>query len=88
MGCPQGLPDGSPTGGAPGKPGRVAAAASCQWVPAAGYGFYVALITADYYYNLTFVQLGLIDLELLARRRELPPETVADSDAPPRGGRC
>ena len=33
-----------------------------QWVPLAGYGFYVALLTAGYYYNLTFVQLGLIDL--------------------------
>jgi len=33
-----------------------------QWVPIAGYGFYVALLTAGYYYNLTFVQLGLVDL--------------------------
>ena len=31
-------------------------------MPVAGYGFYVALLTAGYYYNLTFVQLGLIDL--------------------------
>jgi MFS family permease len=28
----------------------------------AGYGGYIALLTAGYYYNLTFVQLGLIDL--------------------------
>lgn len=33
-----------------------------EWVPLAGYAFYVALLTAGYYYNLTFVQLGLIDL--------------------------
>jgi len=33
-----------------------------EWVPIAGYAFYVALLTAGYYYNLTFVQLGLIDL--------------------------
>lgn len=33
-----------------------------DWVPVAGYGFCVTLLTAGYYYNLTFVQLGLIDL--------------------------
>jgi MFS family permease len=33
-----------------------------QWVPVIGYGFYVAALTAGYYYNLTFVQLGLVDL--------------------------
>jgi MFS family permease len=33
-----------------------------DWVTLAGYLFYVALMTAGYYYNLTFVQLGLIDL--------------------------
>ena len=27
-----------------------------------GYAFYVVLIAAGYYYNLTFVQLGLLDL--------------------------
>lgn len=27
-----------------------------------GYAFYVAVLSAGYYYNLTFVQLGLIDL--------------------------
>jgi MFS family permease len=32
------------------------------WVPLAGYVFYVAALTAGYYYNLTFVQLGLVDL--------------------------
>ena len=33
-----------------------------QWVPVAGYGLFVALMVAGYYYNITFVQLGLIDL--------------------------
>ncbi len=33
-----------------------------RWVPVAGYGFTIALLTGGYYYNLTFVQLGLIDL--------------------------
>jgi hypothetical protein len=33
-----------------------------QWVPVTGYVFYVAALTAGYYYNLTFVQLGLVDL--------------------------
>ena len=33
-----------------------------RWAPVAGYAFYVTLLTGGYYYNLTFVQLGLIDL--------------------------
>lgn len=33
-----------------------------RWVPVMGYVFYVSALTAGYYYNLTFVQLGLIDL--------------------------
>jgi hypothetical protein len=33
-----------------------------QWIPVTGYVFYVAALTAGYYYNLTFVQLGLVDL--------------------------
>jgi MFS family permease len=33
-----------------------------DWVPVIGYLFYVAALTAGYYYNLTFVQLGLVDL--------------------------
>lgn len=33
-----------------------------MWIPVAGYVFYVAALTAGYYYNLTFVQLGLVDL--------------------------
>lgn len=33
-----------------------------RWVPVVGYACYVTLLTAGYYYNLTFVQLGLIDL--------------------------
>ncbi|MFA9429426.1 MFS transporter [Egicoccus sp. AB-alg2] len=33
-----------------------------DWVPVVGYLFYVAAMAAGYYYNLTFVQLGLVDL--------------------------
>ncbi|ELZ32421.1 major facilitator transporter [Halogeometricum pallidum JCM 14848] len=33
-----------------------------RWVTVAGYGLFVALMVAGYYYNITFVQLGLIDL--------------------------
>jgi len=33
-----------------------------RWMVAAGYVFYVAVLAAGYYYNLTFVQLGIIDL--------------------------
>jgi MFS family permease len=33
-----------------------------RWMVAAGYLFYVAVLAAGYYYNLTFVQLGIIDL--------------------------
>lgn len=33
-----------------------------RWMVAAGYIFYVAVLAAGYYYNLTFVQLGIIDL--------------------------
>ena len=33
-----------------------------RWVPVVGYVFYILALTAGYYYNLTFVQLGLIDL--------------------------
>jgi len=33
-----------------------------QWMTVAGYGLFVALMVAGYYYNITFVQLGLIDL--------------------------
>ena len=33
-----------------------------QWPVVAGYGLFVALMVAGYYYNITFVQLGLIDL--------------------------
>jgi MFS family permease len=32
------------------------------WSTVVGYGLFVALMVAGYYYNLTFVQLGLIDL--------------------------
>lgn len=42
---------------------------------AAGYGLYVAVLGAGYYYNLTFVQLGLIDLG--ERRVGLPGATVS-----------
>jgi MFS family permease len=33
-----------------------------DWPVVAGYGLFVALMVAGYYYNITFVQLGLIDL--------------------------
>lgn len=33
-----------------------------RWPTVAGYGLFVALMVAGYYYNITFVQLGLIDL--------------------------
>ncbi len=33
-----------------------------QWVPVLGYLMYVGALAAGYYYNLTFVQLGLVDL--------------------------
>jgi len=33
-----------------------------RWKTVAGYGLFVALMVAGYYYNITFVQLGLIDL--------------------------
>src|SRR6056297_62029 len=33
-----------------------------RWTPVLGYGLFVALMVAGYYYNITFVQLGLIDL--------------------------
>ncbi len=33
-----------------------------QWVPVLGYLIYVGALAAGYYYNLTFVQLGLVDL--------------------------
>ncbi|WP_256290838.1 hypothetical protein [Halobellus inordinatus] len=33
-----------------------------RWTTVAGYGLFVALMVAGYYYNITFVQLGLIDL--------------------------
>jgi MFS family permease len=36
--------------------------AAREWVPVVGYLLFVALMTAGYYYNVTFVQLGLIDL--------------------------
>ena len=33
-----------------------------RWETVAGYALFVALMVAGYYYNITFVQLGLIDL--------------------------
>jgi len=33
-----------------------------RWITVAGYGLFTALMVAGYYYNITFVQLGLIDL--------------------------
>ncbi|WP_254768393.1 hypothetical protein [Salinilacihabitans rarus] len=46
-----------------------------RWVPVSGYLIYVAALAAGYYYNLTFVQLGLIDLG--TRLVGLPPGTVS-----------
>ena len=46
-----------------------------QWIPVTGYLFYVAALTAGYYYNLTFVQLGLTDLG--RRSIGMPPEDVS-----------
>jgi hypothetical protein len=46
-----------------------------QWIPVTGYLFYVAALTAGYYNNLTFVQLGLTDLG--TREIEMPPEDVS-----------
>jgi hypothetical protein len=33
-----------------------------RWTTVSGYVLFVALMIAGYYYNITFVQLGLIDL--------------------------
>jgi hypothetical protein len=33
-----------------------------RWETLLGYGLFVALMVAGYYYNITFIQLGLIDL--------------------------
>lgn len=46
-----------------------------QWIPVTGYLVYISALTAGYYYNLTFVQLGLIDLE--TRLVGLRSETVS-----------
>lgn len=35
---------------------------SGQWTSVFGYGLFVVLMAAGYYYNITFVQLGLLDL--------------------------
>ena len=40
----------------------VGAVRAGAWSTVAGYGLFVALMVAGYYYNLTFVQLGLLDL--------------------------
>ena len=46
-----------------------------HWEPLGGVGGFVAVLAAGYYYNLTFVQLGLIDLG--ARVVDLPGTTVS-----------
>ena len=46
-----------------------------QWIPVTGYLIYVATLTAGYYYNLTFVQLGLTDLG--TREIGMAPEDVS-----------
>lgn len=50
-------------------------ASNRQWTPIAGYVIYIATLTAGYYYNLTFVQLGLTDLG--TREIGMPPEEVS-----------
>ncbi|SIS15589.1 MFS transporter [Natronorubrum thiooxidans] len=46
-----------------------------QWVPITGYLIYVSALTAGYYYNLTFVQLGLTDLG--TQKIGMPPGDVS-----------
>lgn len=46
-----------------------------EWSTLVGYVLFVALMTAGYYYNITFVQLGLIDLG--TRLVGLPRDTVS-----------
>ena len=45
------------------------------WPEVVGYGLFVSLLAAGYYYNITFVQLGLIDLG--TRLVGLPATTVS-----------
>lgn len=45
-----------------------------QWIPVTGYGIYIAALTAGYYYNLTFIQLGLTNLG--TERIGMSPENV------------
>ncbi|MCH8562897.1 hypothetical protein LTI14_06640 [Nesterenkonia sp. YGD6] len=45
------------------------------WVPWFGVGLFVAAASAGYFYNLTFVQLGLVDLGI--RVLELPEQNIA-----------
>src|SRR6056297_3484295 len=33
-----------------------------EWTPLVGYALFVTFLAAGYYYNVTFVQLGLLDL--------------------------
>ncbi len=33
-----------------------------KWGTVLGYGFFVGMMAVGYYYNLTFVQLGLVNL--------------------------
>jgi hypothetical protein len=50
-------------------------AADPGWVSWFGVGLFVAVASAGYFYNLTFVQLGLVDLG--SRVLELPAENIA-----------
>lgn len=50
-------------------------ASNRQWTPIAGYVIYIAALTAGYYYNLTFIQLGLTDLG--TREIGMAPEEVS-----------
>jgi MFS family permease len=57
------------------RPSRVGHLVEFNWVPLVGVLAFVALLSAGYYYNLTFVQLGLIDLG--TRRVGLDPQSVS-----------
>lgn len=48
-----------------------------QWPTVGGYGLFVGMMAAGYYYNITFVQLGLPDLA--TRLISLPEVAVARS---------
>ncbi|TLP75768.1 MFS transporter [Nesterenkonia sphaerica] len=54
-------------------------AAESRWVSWVGIGLFVALASAGYFYNLTFIQLGVVDLG--SRVLELPAGRIAQAMA-------